>query len=74
MRPPRRLSIRRFDCGSKAGAMQPGSECKDGSRVPPIAGKVTHSGTIGAGFRGGRQPGSGAVGRFLDPTDQRPNQ
>ena len=34
MRPLRRLSIRRFDCGSKAGAIQPGSECKDGSRVP----------------------------------------
>ena len=36
--PPRRLSIRRFDCGSKAGAMQPGSECKDGSWVFPIIG------------------------------------
>ena len=54
MRPPRRLSIRRFDCGSKAGAMQSGSECKDGSRSPPIT-----------GYTGDPPPGIGIRGNLL---------
>jgi len=62
MRPPRRISIRRFDCGSKAGAMQPGSECKDGSRVPHITWK-------------GSQPSSARVeelSTWYEPCSHRP--
>ena len=51
--------------------MQPGSECKDRSRVPPIAGKVAHFGKLETGRVGsvrsvpvntGWLPGSGDSG------------